>query len=101
MKIKSSGDAARPRRQIRCSFHILQQKVRFAASLQVVAVGLRRRNFASSGSTTEAASSLYHRGGSIMAPRRFGTSRLGVSGKPGGRGVTRDLNANWGLFKTT
>ena len=71
----------------RCSFHILQQKVRSAASLQVVAVGLRRRNFASSGSTTEAASCLYYRGGSIMAARRFGSSRLGVSGKPGVRGV--------------
>jgi hypothetical protein len=39
----------------RCGFHILQQKVRFAASLQVVAVDLRRRNFASSGSITETA----------------------------------------------
>ena len=39
----------------RCGFHILQQKVRFAASLQVVAVGLRRRNFASSDSITETA----------------------------------------------
>jgi hypothetical protein len=29
----------------RCGFHILQQKVRFAASLQVVAVDLRRRKF--------------------------------------------------------
>jgi len=72
----------------RRSVHNLQQKVRFAASLQVVAVGLRRRNFASSGSTTEAASSLYYPGGSIVAPRRFGMSRLGVSGKPGLRGVT-------------
>ena len=72
----------------RCSVHILQQKVRSVASLQMVAVGLRRGNFASSGSTTEAASSLYYRGGSIVAPRRFGMSRLGVSGKPGLRGVT-------------
>ena len=73
----------------RCSFHILQQKVRSAASLQVVAVDLCRGNFASSDSITETAALSFYWDGSIMAPRRFGMSRLGVSGKPGVRGVTR------------
>ena len=39
----------------RCSVHNLQQKVRSAASLQVVAVDLCRGNFASSDSITETA----------------------------------------------
>ena len=38
-----------------CGFHILQQKVRFAASFPVFAVDLRRRNFANSGSITDTA----------------------------------------------
>jgi hypothetical protein len=83
----------------RCSFHILQQKVRFAASLQVVAVGLRRRNFAKqrfhhrnrklsllSGRIDNGASSIRHE--STRSERKTGR-------------VTRDLSANWGLFKTT
>ncbi len=82
----------------RCSFHILQQKVRFAAGLQVVAVGLRRRNFASSGSTTEAASSLLSgRIDNGASSIRHESTR---SERKTGR-VTRDLSANWGLFKTT
>jgi hypothetical protein len=102
MKIKSSGDAARPRRQIPLQFS------HFATKGEI-----RRESSGGCGRFTpqefreqrfhrrSRKLSLYYRGGSIMAPRRFGTSRLGVSGKPGGRGVTRDLNANWGLFKTT
>jgi hypothetical protein len=43
----------------RCGFHILQQKVSFAASLEVGSVDLCRRNFASSGSITDTASSLF------------------------------------------
>jgi hypothetical protein len=87
MRNKSSGNAPARGVKSRCGFHILQQKVRFTASPQVVAVDLRRRNFASSGSIAETAA-LSLLGGSITAPRRFGTSRLGVSGKPGVRGVT-------------
>jgi hypothetical protein len=55
MRTESSGNATRQRRQIPLRFSHLQQKVRFAASPQVVAVDLRRRNFASSGSITETA----------------------------------------------
>jgi hypothetical protein len=45
MKIKSSGKPPARGVKSRCGFYILQQKVRFAASLQVVAVDLRRRKF--------------------------------------------------------
>jgi len=71
------------------AFTICKQRVRSAASLQVVAVDLRRGNFASSGSITETAALSFYRGGSIKPPRRFGMSRLGVSGKPGVRRVTQ------------
>ena len=71
----------------RCGFHILQQKVRFAASLQVVAVDLRAGISRAAVPSPKPQLSLLL-SGSIMAPRRFGTSRLGLSGKPGVRGVT-------------
>jgi len=92
MKIKSSGDAARPRRQIplRFSHFATKGEIRRESSggREVIAVDLRRRNFTSSGSITDIAALSLYWSGSIMAPRRFGTSRLGVSGKPGVRGVT-------------
>ncbi len=56
---------------------------------RLFAVDLRRGNFASSGSITETAALSFYRGGSIKPPRRFGMSRLGVSGKPGVRRVTQ------------
>jgi hypothetical protein len=59
MKIKSSGDAARPRRQIplRFSHFATKGEIRRESSggREVIAVDLRRRNFTSSGSTTETA----------------------------------------------
>ena len=69
-----------------CGVHNLQQKVRFAASPQVVAVDSRGRNFASNGSINETVA-LSLSGGSIMARLRFGASRLGMSAKPGGCGA--------------
>jgi hypothetical protein len=59
MKIKSSGDAARPRRQIplRVSHFATKGEVRRESSggREVIAVDLRRRNFTSSGSITDIA----------------------------------------------
>ena len=59
MKTKSSGDAARPRRQIplRFSHFATKGEIRRESSggREVVAVDLRRRNFASSGSIIETA----------------------------------------------
>ena len=59
MKIKSSGDAARPRRQIplRFSHFATKGEIRRESSggREVIAVDLRRGNFASSGSITETA----------------------------------------------
>jgi hypothetical protein len=59
MKIKSSGDAARPRRQIplRFSHFATKGEIRRESSggREVIAVDLRRRNFTSSGSSTDIA----------------------------------------------
>jgi hypothetical protein len=59
MKIKSSGDAARPRRQIplRFSHFATKGEIRRESSggREVIAVDLRRRNFTSSGSITDIA----------------------------------------------
>jgi len=81
----------------RCGVHNLQQTVRSAAIPQVVAVDLRGKNFASSGSFTETAA-LSFSGRRLADSARVDSQQAET---PPTGGLRHDLRAKSTLFKTT
>jgi hypothetical protein len=88
MKIKSSGNAGRTRRQIPLRFSHFATKGEIRRESSGGCVRFTLQEFREQRFHHRNRKLSLYRGGSTMAPRRYGTSRLGVSGKPGVRGVT-------------
>jgi len=85
----------------RCSVHNLQTKGEISRESSGGRGRFTPREFREQRFHHRNRSSLLYRGGSIKPPRRFGMSRLGVSGNPAFGASPHDLGAKWGLFKTT
>src|SRR5712691_1085996 len=83
----------------RCSVHNLQTKGEISRESSGGRGRFTPREFREQRFHHRNRSSLFYGGGSIKPPRRFGMSRLGVSGKPGVRRVTPCSGRQMGLIQ--